>query len=183
MTSPDLPPDQSERPPEGQRTILQIYAVLAVSLLLSFVPLPSFALLALLTFTGVLIAAYVLRGRAESPDSLVAQHMTYIIRTIWITGLFGVGTLILGSVYMFSQYDPAPLLECVNVNTLPTDMIALQAMMQPCIDAFISANMHVFITATIISAGPLVVYLVYRMAKGINRANAGYRPTNLKSWF
>ena len=163
------------------KTITHVYAVLTVSLLMSFVPMVGAAALAMILFIGVWIAAYVLR-RKTSHDSLLADHMTYIIRTIWITGLFALITTSIASAYILNVYDPSALLGCTgNVST--TDMAALKAAVQPCVDAFVSVNMPYFVKGTIIAGGPLVVYMAYRLAKGLSRATKGHRIGDVKSWF
>lgn len=169
------------------KAINNVYALLCVSLVLGFLPLMEAAFLALLMFTVALIAAYVLRSKATE-NSLCENHMTYIIRTIWIASLFAVITIALASLYLLPNYDDAALTICVNqvVNSMGSGMTnpaALENHLQPCMDQFISDNKVVFITSTIIAAAPVVIYLGYRMAKGISRAAKGHRIGDVKNWF
>jgi len=167
--------------PKEQKTITNIYAALSVALLMTFIPLVSAAACALVLFIGTWIAAYMIRGRAGH-DSLLANHMTYIIRTLWITGLFSLPTIGIATVYILSTYDPNPLLNCLGYITT-TNMGAIQAAIKPCMHDFVQNNIGYFINGTIIAAGPLVIYLVYRLAKGTARAAKGHRIGNVKNWF
>jgi len=58
-----------------QKPIVRLYAAFVASVLLSFVPHFFFAAVALLLFTGVMIAAYIMRGRAGE-QSLTENHAT-----------------------------------------------------------------------------------------------------------
>ncbi len=163
------------------KIVTNVYAALTVSLLLSFIPVAGAALLATILFLGVWITSYVLRARADQ-NSLTENHMTFIIRTIWIAGLFSLFTIGAASAYLLSLYDPSPLYQCTgNLNS--TDTAALIAAVQPCVDRFVQANMMVFINATLIAAGPLVIYLGYRLFKGLARGIKGHRIGDTKSWF
>ncbi len=170
-----------------QNTINNIYAMLCVSLILGFLPLMTAAFLALFMFTAAMIAAYVVRRRAEE-HSLAENHMTYIIRTIWIASLFGLVSTALASMYLLPNYDSTSLMACMDqvVNSMGggvTDPSQLKDHMQPCMDQFMAENKVVFIKATIIAAAPIVIYMGYRMAKGLSRAVKGHRIGDVKSWF
>ena len=164
-----------------QKNVTNVYAALTVSLLMSFVPVASAALFSLLLFLGVWITAYILRGKAET-GSLTADHMSFIIRTIWITGLFSLITMGIATAYILNVYDPMVLINCVGPIS-STDMAAIEAAVKPCIGEFMHANMPYFIKGAVIAGGPLVVYMAYRLAKGISRASKGHRVGDLKSWF
>lgn len=167
-----------------EKIIKNVYAAFVVSLFMTFLPNLAAAMIAFVLFIGVLIAAYVLRAKSDK-HSLMQNHMIYIIRTIWITGLFSLFTITTGSIYLLANYDPSLLQSCADniVNRGSTDIVAMEAMLKPCMDDFMRVNMGVFLTATIISAGPLIIYMLFRMAKGIARAAKGHRIGDNKSWF
>ena len=71
----------------GRKAVLNLYAALGASLILSVLPYMHAAALSLAFFTGVLIAAYVLRGKTEN-NSLIENHATFVIRTLWIGAFF-----------------------------------------------------------------------------------------------
>ena len=164
------------------KTILNIYAALTVSLLMSFLPMMSAAFLALAMFLGVWIAAYVIRSKSEH-DSLSFDHMTFVIRTIWISGLFAVITTSIAGMYVISVVDSTAVMACASSVSTSLDMKAMEAAVQPCMDQFLQDNMSEFIKGTLIAAGPLVVYLGYRLSKGLSRALKGHRIGDVKNWF
>lgn len=170
-----------------QKAINNIYALLCVSLLMGFIPIMTAALLALLMFTGALIGAYVIRSKADE-HSLAANHMTFIIRTIWIASLFALISTAIASAYLLPNYDNSMLMACAdqvvqNLGSGMTDPVLLEEKLKPCMDDFMQANKSVFIIATIIAATPIVVYMGYRLAKGLSRAVKGHRIGDVKAWF
>ncbi len=167
-----------------QKTITNIYALFTVSLCMTFLPMMTAAVLAFLMFTGTWIAAYVLRKK-HGEDSLISNHMTYIIRTMWITALFGSITTTIACVYILGVYDPSAINACAQsiLGTGGQDMAAMEAAVQPCMDEFLATNMAVFMKGTMIAGAPLVIYLGFRLTKGVTRAVKGHRLGNIKSWF
>lgn len=170
-----------------QKTVSNIYAMFSATLVLGIVPQMSFAFLAMIMFTIATLAAYTARRRAE-PDSLTANHMTYLIRTLWITSLFGLVTMAVAIAYMLANYDASPLMDCVNnvassIGSGTQDVSTLQNHVAPCMDDFTAQNKTVLITATFIGGGPLVIYFGYRLAKGLSRAVKGHRIGDVQNWF
>ncbi len=165
-----------------QKKVTNIYAMLCVSLMLSFLPMATAAGLSLMMFAAVLIAAYTLRGRAPQ-GSLVSDHMTYIIRTLWISGFFALVTMTIACIYVIGVYDPSSIEPCAEAVMNATDQAAVKAAFQPCFNEFMSVNMKHFLVGAIIGAGPIVIYLAYRIAKGVTRAIKGHRIGDIKAWF
>lgn len=165
-----------------QKIVTNIYAALSVALLMSFVPMMSAAVLATLMFMGVLVASYFIRRKAD-PASLTADHMTFIIRTIWIASFFALITMGAAIAYVLNVYDPSSVAACANNLAGAIDQASMMAAIQPCMNEFMAANMRYFINGAIIGAGPVVIYFVYRLAKGLARAVKGHRIGDNKSWF
>lgn len=167
-----------------EKIIKNVYAAFVVSLFMTFLPNLPAAVIALVLFLGVMIAAYILRAKSGE-ESLMHDHMTFIIRTIWIAGLFGLFTITTGSFYLLQNMDQTLLHVCAQqaIDSGSTDVVAMSKMIQPCMDDFVMANKGVFLTSTIISALPLIAYMLYRLAKGIARAAKGHRMGDNKSWF
>lgn len=163
-----------------QKVITNIYAALCVSLVMSFLPMMTAAGLALIMFMGVLTASYVLRGRTAH-DSLIADHMTFIIRTVWISGFLSLTTMTAAGLYIAKVVNPSEIMSCVT-GDLPSDTRAIMAMIQPCMPAFLSSNMLPLINALLLGAGPVVIYMVYRIVKGLSRALKGHRIGDVKNW-
>ena len=170
-----------------QKKIVNIYAFLSAGLVLSFVPVASAALLGTVMFIGTFIYLYSLRKSSE-PESLSHDHTTFLIRTIWIVSLFSIFTMAIAVVYVLSVYDPTPVHDCVNqlMGGHVSDMTYFSAVGETqniCVDNFVKANLSALIIGGIIAMGPLAIYLVYRVAKGLSRAMKGHRIGDVKSWF
>lgn len=168
---------------------MKVYAAFAVSLILSVLPNATAALVSLIFITGVLIAAYVIRKK-DDDDGLCNNHMTFIIRTIWVGGFLAIVTVTAGSAYMLMHINNVPLNSCIDT-FLAIDPAAAQTMspaqllelFNPCLPAFIETNKVTLTNSMVISAGPPLVYFLYRHIKGFARAIKGYRLANAKAWF
>jgi uncharacterized membrane protein len=167
-----------------QRKIMQVYGMLGASLLLGFIPNVIFAIPALILFCCVPPIAGRIRRRAD-PASLAANHMTYIIRTIWIATLLAAVTTALATVYILSAYDTSPLQSCVDklINSGNVGGSSASTLLMPCMDSFVTVNKNIFLLATLGAAIPFALYLVWRLSRGVSRAQKGYRLANVKSWF
>lgn len=166
-----------------QKTVSGVYAAVTAVFILTFVPMISAAVIALVAFLAVFFALYFVKGRAEA-DSLCENHMVYLIRTFWIAGLVGAVSITLASFYLLPNMDQTLLQPCLQgiVNSGATDGAAMQRLLQPCVDEFVSANKGVLLTGAIIGALPLTAYFAWRLFKGLTRALKGYRMPNPKSW-
>lgn len=171
-----------------QRKVLQLYAAYGAALVLSVVPFVLAAFLSMVLFVGVLIAAYILRTGTEE-GSLIENHMTFVIRTLWIGSFLAMLTLVAASLYLFYGVDNTPLDPCIQhfLSIGPgTRVLELQAMtdiFRACYGAYMDANLRIFITSGAMAAGPVLIYFVIRYARGISRAMNGYRIAKPQSWF
>ena len=173
---------------EEQKKLYNLYALFGVSLVLCVVPYISAAILCLVFFTWLLIAAYVIRRKSEE-HSLTHNHTTYVIRSLWIGVLFSVITTCAASFYMFGSLDYASFQPCadtlVGMEADALESMGFQqfyAMAQPCVDDFITANRNPLLVAVGIGAAPPLIYLAYRFIKGVSRATKGYRLSNPEAW-
>ncbi len=181
--------DINHKPP-GQRRIFNLYALFGAALLLGFLPNITAAFLSLLFFIILLVYAYAVRSGAQE-DSLLDNHSTFVIRTIWIASLFMIVTTIIGSLYLVANIDYASFDPCaqsaastLNVESIESSNLnAVYGFMAPCMDGFIADNFPKLIISLIIAAGIPVLYTLYRFFKGVARAVKGYRLADPKGWF
>lgn len=171
-----------------ENRILTLYGALALSLILMLVPHWGAAFLSLVIFSAVLAIAYRWRRKAQ-PHDLMQDHMTFIVRTIWIGLLLTFVTTMAGGIYMVMVMDQRPLETCsmqvaemVLANNMP-DIGLLGQMMQPCLIQFLQVNQQVMMMALLIAAILPLIYFAMRLSRGINRARGGHRIGNVKSWF
>lgn len=171
-----------------QKKILQLYAAFGAALVLSVVPSVIAAFACLFFFLGVLIAAYIICTSAEE-GSLAENHMTFVIRTIWIGSFLGLLSIIAGSIYLFYNVDNTTLDPCIqNFLAIGSGMQnmeiqALVGIFEPCLDNYLKINMRDLIIGGIISAGPILIYFIVRFTRGLSRALNSYRIANVRSWF
>lgn len=175
--------------PQGQKTVFNLYAALGVSLILSVLPSYAAAGVSMVFFLGVLLAAYAVSNKAET-GSLRESHADFIIRTMWIAAFFSLITTGLAAFYLIKGVEYAQFMPCAD--TLANKgldwaenagMMEIYALIQPCVTPFIDDNMTVLLNAVALAGAPPVLYMAYRMARGLSRAIKGYRVVHPKSWF
>lgn len=179
----------SESDNKEQKKIYNLYALFGVSLILSLIPVVSAALLCLLFFTWLLIAAYRTRGKAEE-HSLTHNHATYIIRSLWIGAFTSLVTMLAASIYLHFNVNHEPFMPCAT-NIAELGIAALEtmssakiyALVEPCVEDFISYNKQQLMMAAVIGILPPLLYIAFRFTKGFMRAAKGYRLADPKSWF
>lgn len=176
-------------PQQQQKKIMTVYALFGAGLILSLVPMLSAMVISSSTLLGVLVMAYVLRTGVDE-DSLLHNHLTFIIRTIWIGSLLALLTLTAASLYMLETLNNEPLLPCINelygaaTNTNVWDPLAMRNLVSgQCWDNYWRENLSVFIIGGSIAIGPVLIYFGFRYARGLGRAKNGYRLANPEAWF
>jgi uncharacterized membrane protein len=174
----------------SQKKIVRIYGAFGAGLIFSMVPLWSAAFVSAVLIAGVLIMAYVLRTDAEH-GSLTENHMTFIIRTIWIGSLLALVTTAAASVYFFKALDNTPLQPCaeaiLSMASGMSDLTLMEKyinnfMSMPCWANYWQTNLMIFIIGGVIAAGPILIYFVVRYVRGLTRAMRGYRVASPKAW-
>lgn len=178
----------AEATPE-QKKLYNLYAIFGVALVTSILPFASAAIISLIFFVWILIAAYVARSKAEE-HSLLHNHAIYIVRTLWIAALIATLSMIAASVYMLGSIDYTPFQSCANTlagrgaDTLQNmAMSEIYPLIEPCVTPFIEFNMKALLMAAVIGLAPPLIYISYRFGKGTFRALKGYRLADPRAWF
>lgn len=171
-----------------QKTLYNLYAMFGVSLVLCVIPYVSAAVLFLLVFTALLIACYALRKKSIA-DSLIDNHTTYIISTLWISAIIPLFTMAIATIYLVTSIDHDPFKPCTDtilsiglekVQSMPTKEI--YKFFEPCMKDFMSYNSSALFIAIAIGPVPPFIYLIYRFFKGLNFALKGRSILNPKNW-
>ncbi len=169
--------------------IIKLYVAFGLSIVLTVIPHVWAAAASMLMLLYTRIVAYVLRGRGPK-DSLADNHATFVIRTIWLTGLFAIVTLAAGSAYLLERIDNAPLMPCMDkfLNMNPEkaavmNVVDMGTLFENCMHPFVTTNWNALIVSMLIAGGPLLAYVVVRFARGLSRALKGYRLAKPKAWF
>ena len=164
---------------EQKNIINALYAMIMASTILSFIPVIAAQLGALVLFLMVLIAAYVYKSK-DDEDGLLHNHMTYLIRTIWIGSTFLVLAMIVASFWIAGQSDNTALQSIVD--QLGAGQMLNEETITAAMKNYISDNQGLLLRVTLATIGPAMIYFVYRIANGFSRAWRGYRIAKPKGW-
>lgn len=162
-----------------QKTINALYVLLIVASIMGCMPFVSAVFLSLALTMIVLIAGYIYKARSDK-DSLLWNHMTYLVGTIWIGSTFLFIGVAIAGIWVFLQGDHSIIhnaaMEMAG-GRVPTDVDMINLSMN-----YIEANKMLLITASLAFVGPALLYFVYRIANGFTRSLKGYRMANPKGW-
>jgi uncharacterized membrane protein len=170
-----------------QKKILRLYAAFGAALVLSVIPFFLAAFLSMGLAMGVLLAAYILRTDTAE-GTLIENHMTFVIRTMWIGSFLALITMAAGSFYLFHGIDNTPLDPCIqhlhllNSGAQIFDVGVIFGTFQGCLKNYWIINFKVFLISGIIAGGPVLAYFIIRYARGLARAIDGYRVSNPHHW-
>lgn len=162
---PSLPHPSAEK---EQKQVNRVYAAMVAMIIFSCVPMAVLQVVAILLLFYVMFSAYSLR-RKYGEESLVHNHMTYLIRTFWISSLFFAIGFIAAGFYLSGKLDLAAIEEMSN--TMMTGQFV------------VTDNVKLLAVVSLVSMGPSMIYFIYRAAKGLSRALRGHRMGNVKEWF
>lgn len=149
-----------------RKKILSVYAMVAAGSIMMLIPVSLIPLAGFSCAMVGFITAYLYRWRAGD-NSLMSEHMTFVIRTVWWASLILlVGMGLFASVLM-SNGDLSMIHDLVaqaERGLVPTesDIQMMQA-------AFVQANKRLIAVAAIICLLPYPLYLVVRMVNGVRR--------------
>lgn len=153
--------------PPGQVKTLILYAAFIAAIVFQMIPVMELQILSIVLLLGCVVAIGIFR-RDSPADSLLNNHATYLSRSFWMWSiLMSLGGAI-GGYLLFTQHD---LQSLMNIARDLSDN-------QEKSEAF--KMMSLYAAA---SFGPGLVYLAYRIIKGLHRALYGYRLAKPKSWF
>jgi len=164
---------------EQKQTIVSLYVCLIACTILSCVPNMTCALFSLILFFSVLIAAYWYKFR-DSEDGLLYNHMVYLIGTIWIGSSFLAIGIIVAAAMVYEKGDHSIIMQVAN-NLMDVVMMSEAQLYQMALN-YISANRDILLSTALVTIGPAVLYLVYRIANGLSRGMKGYRIANPRTW-
>ncbi len=163
-----------------RKNIMHIYAALAAALTMQVIPSIEIQLFGACLFMGVLIGAYIFRARSEA-ESLCKNHMIYIIRTIWIWSLFfSIGAAI-ATLWIVRSGDHSIIQTAVN--QVMSGIVPSEEGMMDILYSYLRANFSLIATVCTLTIGPGMVYLIYRLSKGLSRAHKGHRIGDVTKWF
>jgi uncharacterized membrane protein len=165
---------------QAQKNIINVlYVFLIFSTILSFVPTQTGQIASLALILVTLAAAYIYRMRAAA-DSLLYNHMTYMIGTIWIGGAFLIVGILAAAAWVYAKGDHTIIHGMMN--SIQSGQILDMQSLKALFAEYMRANMTLLIVASLPTIGPAILYFVYRVGNGLGRAAKGYRIANPHSW-
>lgn len=163
---------------EQRSIIIQIYAAFVIVILAHLYPVGIVGLIAVTVVIAVLIAAYYYKAKAEE-NSLMENHMIYVIRTFWIGSLYMMIFITIAALYMAPNLD-VTILEGIRDGTItPYSIEEVKALEK----RFMVDNSTIIWNGILIAFGPTFLFFAYRCLNGLVRSVKGYRIGNFRSWF
>lgn len=154
-----------------QKTTLQLYYAYIFVIITNVIPSSTIQTFGMILFIVILIATYYFRSKSNE-GSFQNNHMTYITKSIWISSL----ALLVGMITAYFTADHSIIYNAYNAIKMGTMMT--EAQINSLIMDYMRANMFTFLFTLM----PSLIYLVYRLCKGIAHAQKNYIIPNLKSW-
>jgi uncharacterized membrane protein len=162
MTEPATP---AKRDPEQVKTLF-LYGVFVFALILQLMPSLTLQMLSLLIFAFAVVIIYILKHGAVQ-DGLLHNHATYLARTFWIWSFLMTAGTMIASFLIYQQHD------------MQAWMGIAQDLLEHETDSTYYKSMAIYFVA---GMAPGLLYLTYRLVKGMHRALNGYRLAKPKSW-
>lgn len=163
-----------------QKTIVQLYAVFSAGILMNFIPSAVVQIFALCLLIVVLIAAYIYKAKAKL-DSLMYNHTTYLIGTIWASSLLLFIGMVIATFWVYEKGDHA-LIETI-ITGMNDGVMFTEKELAGIFSDYVHQNLTLLLTATVSTLGPGLIYMIYRVSKGTARALKGHRVAKPASWF
>lgn len=163
---------------KDRQIILQAYAMFFVSILANFYPVGIVGLIGFFLFIGFMIYVYYYRKKSED-NSLVQNHMIYLIRTLWVGSVYLIIFIVAAALYMAPELDLKVYHWLASGSYTPTSPQEVDVI----IKNFVSDNTPLLYYGALIAFGVPLVFFFWRMINGVFRASKGYRIANVRSWF
>lgn len=171
--------DTDDKTRKERSTILQLYAIFVASTIFSFAPDTTIQMIAFVLFFALILSVPIYQWRGED-GSLLKNHMIYLNRTIWIGSLFLFLSILLFGLWVYLQSDSRAFFELfmqVKNGFMITEQDIAQALRE-----FLQVNYALLVQASILCLFPPMLYVCYRIGRGVARASQFYRMPNPRSW-
>lgn len=162
-----------------RKKIRALYVVFFCSAFLTFLTPPTYAALSMMACVLILATIYSIRAQC-SKDSLIYNHMTFLIRTFWRMNLVLLYGAFIGTVYMLIMTDYSPFYRCITY-MMDRWMSVLQywgidqysALFSQCTSPFLKENITNIVIGIFIMVFPALIYLLNRLILGWGYATRG----------
>lgn len=152
-----------------------LYTAFALSIIFSLIPHYIAAIAACFLFIGMLVAAYAMRAKVEQDrreTSFTANHTSFIIASLWASAVISLVSISGAAFYMMPLIDYSAFMKCPITPDIAAhaNVDQIMRLTEPCMDNFLHSNDRLFLQSTAIAGLPILVYMVYRMIKGGQKA-------------
>ncbi|PZP56982.1 MAG: hypothetical protein DI586_01825 [Micavibrio aeruginosavorus] len=127
-----------------------------------------------------LIFAYIARARFPRNESFEENHMTYIIRSIWIYSSIAAIAMTIMAIILVQRGNMDSIYQLGDVYLNGGEPSEDQ--MRAAFDNYIADNKNLILEQYLIWLFPVQLYLVWRIFHGGGRAFKSYRVANPKRW-
>lgn len=169
---------------DERKKILKIYIGFFAVIILQFVPVTILQLMALAAAIILLILMYSYKDKSDK-DTLSYNHMIYLIKTFWVGSLFmAIGTLIFTYiVWQFGDHsDYMALIKKAAYGEF-YDRSQIEKAVRIMMEKYLEKNMGLFIKAGLVCIGPSLLYLFFRLGKGLLQARKNNVLEHPTHWF
>ncbi len=155
------------------KKILLYYGLLHGTFYAMFLPFLNVSFLASVGLIFLIFFLYAARSKADE-DSLLENHLSYLIKSFWKGNIFLVLFFAIGGVFLSLTMDYAPIMPCLdyvmnNAMSLAqkNDLSTVIEIFKPCEKQFLAKNMGQLIATGTIAFIPSLAYLSYRLVYGL----------------
>ena len=153
------------------KEIASIYVLYMVSWIMSVIPHTTTASFGTVLVFVTFISIYILRNQSKE-DSIAYSHYVTMIKTTWISSLMAV----VGIVICFFMADQSVLNNMMQ--SAMSGIIPSKNQMALLAENYMRTNMFLFLAVF----SPMLMYLFYRLGKGLYILSQGLPITNPRSW-
>ncbi len=151
-----------------RQKIIVMYIIFFLSFSLALIPVSAASVFAIMICVCTLSTIYSFRMNSEE-DSLLENHMTFLIRTFWRANLYLLITSFVGILFLLVSIDYQPLGPCIDTisGTLQRGHFSqLPKILGVCNSIFIEKNWFNIKITAFIAFSPVLLYLLVRCVKG-----------------
>lgn len=159
-------------------SVMRCYVLLGLGMIFAFTNIQYVSAVAMGAMLWGIVWAYLMRRNAAA-GGLVAVHTTWMIRTFWVSTVYAVVAVLLWSSVVYSNGDFSSMQEYETM--LKTGKVD-PAVSEAAALGFAADNRTLMNWATAICHGPVILFVLARMAKGYRLADAGRPVENLRTW-
>jgi len=155
-----------------QTNILSVYIVFTAAVIMNCIPSTVISTLGFILLFVILIAIYVYRARSDK-DSLRYSHMAFLIKSFWVSSLL----LLIGMIAAYFLGDHSSVINAYE------SIFKGSYLTEEQINNILSTYLHDNLTVFLLTLGPSLLYLAYRIYRGVMLIKSNLPIPNPKNWF